>query len=344
MIPRIHFNGPVRYRVDSMAAFSRALAKVTARRLAKGPRYPTWSWFTELATQVLKTRMISVFEADNVNESRLCLDSVEIGFPEAGGVRIIPVAQEKFRGSWFTVGGTSSGITLLYLHGGGYSFYPKAYTTFIWLITQAAKSRTLALDYSLAPEYRYPTQLEEALHAYRWLLESGVAPDRLVLGGDSAGGNLTLAVLLAARDLKLPLPRLAIALSPPTDFEAERPSMDRNADSDWIDKRMLLRWADWYCDPEQRRDPRISPQRADLSGLPPIYIQAGEGEILYDGIKEFADRARREGADVVLESWKDMNHDFQMFGPYTPQSSEALRRIGEVVEAHIPVHHPSPQP
>jgi epsilon-lactone hydrolase len=279
--------------------------------------------------------MMAVFEAESVDESRRYLDSIEISFPEASGLRITPVVEGKFRGGWFGSPDADGGVTLLYFHGGGYSFYPKAYTHIIALITQAAKSRTFALDYSLAPEHRYPTQLEEALHAYRWLLESGVDPDRLVLAGDSAGGNLALALLLAVRDSNLPLPKLAIALSPPTDFEAEWPSLDRNEDSDWIDKRMLQKWADWFCGRQQRCDPAISLQRADLRGLPPIYIQAGGGEVLYDSIKDFADKARRDGANVVLESWEEMNHDFQIFGPYTPQSKEALRRIGELIESQV---------
>ncbi len=106
-------------------------------------------------------------------------------------------------------------MTVLYFHGGGYSFYPQAYAHFIALITLAAKSRTFALDYRLSPEHRFPAQLEDALSAYRWLLEQGVDPARLIFAGDSAGGNLTLALLLAARESKLPLPALAIALSPP---------------------------------------------------------------------------------------------------------------------------------
>ena len=98
---------------------------------------------------------------------------------------------------------------------------------------------------------------------------------------------------------------------------------------------MLVRWADWYCDAEQRRHPRVSPQWADLRNLPPIYIQAGSGEILYDSIRTFADRAKREGTDVTLETWEDMNHDFQIFGRYSSQSAEALQRIGEVIDAKV---------
>jgi acetyl esterase/lipase len=271
----------------------------------------------------------------DVNAARHYLDSIVISSQALAEVNITRVAQEKFSGAWFVGHTADTPVTILYLHGGGYSFYPRAYIHFIALITLAATSRTFALDYRLSPEHRFPAQLEDALNAYRWLLENGTHPDQLVVAGDSAGGNLTLALLLAARDSQLPPPALAIALSPPTDFETEYASMVSNQAFDWIDRRMLTHWADWFCGPSQRRDPLVSPLWADLRGLPPIYIQAGRAEILYDSIQAFADHARSQGADVVLETWADMNHDFQMFGPYAPQSAEALRRMREVVNVGV---------
>ena len=144
-----------------------------------------------------------------------------------------------------------------------------------------------------------------------------------------------MALLQALRDLGLPMPALAVALSPATDFGMDPAGMVRNRDCDWIGEGMLRRWADWFCRLDQRSNPLVSPIRANLRGFPPIYIQAGRAEILYESIAAFADRARSGGADVVLESWEDMNHDFQMFGTYVPQSAEALRRLGEVIETRV---------
>jgi len=261
---------------------------------------------------------------------------------ELSAVSITPVIQEHFRGSWFACKKAEPRVSVLYFHGGGYSFYPHAYAHFIALITLAAKSRTFALDYRLSPEHRFPAQLEDALDAYRWLLQEGTDPQRLIFAGDSAGGNLTLALLLAARDSKLPLPALAIALSPATDFEANLADAGRTGkenfdrlDVDWIDKRMLEVWADWFCDSAERRNPLISPLYADLRGLPPIYIQAGRAEILYPSIQAFADRAREQNADVVLDAWEYMTHDFQLFGLDSPPSAEALHRIGQVIELKV---------
>ncbi len=337
MTVRIHFRGPLRYRLRSAAELSQSVLEVSARRALKGPRLPGWNWFVELATQVAKRQTLAAFRMADVKEARRYLDSTVISSPALSAVSITPVVQEKFRGSWFTGKNfagqnTEPSVSVLHFHGGGYSFYPQAYAHFIALITLAAKSRTFALDYRLSPEHRFPAQLEDALNAYRWLLEEGADPDRLIFAGDSAGGNLTLALLLAARESKLPLPALAVTLSPPTDFETD---LTGKGDFDWIEKRMLEQWADWFCDSAERRNPLVSPLWADLRGLPPIYIQAGRAEILYASIQAFADRAQEQGADVVLETWEDMTHDFQMFGLDSPPSAEALRRIGQVIDARV---------
>jgi epsilon-lactone hydrolase len=332
MTARIHFRGPPRYRLRSAAELSQSVLEVSARRALKGPRLPGWNWFVELATEVLRRQTLAALRMADVKEARRYLDSTVISSPALSEIRITPVVQEKFRGSWFAGKSTEPRVSVLYFHGGGYSFYPQAYTNFIALITLAAKSRTFALDYRLSPEHRFPAQLEDALNAYRWLLEDGADPDRLIFAGDSAGGHLTLALLLAARESKLPLPALAVALSPPTDFETD---LTGKGDFDWIEKPMLDQWADWFCDSAERRNPLVSPLWADLRGLPPIYIQAGRAEILYASIQAFADRAQKQGADVVLETWENMTHDFQMFGLDSPQSAEALRRIGQVIEVRV---------
>ena len=335
MVARLHFAGPARYRLRSAAEIARAILAVSTRRMLKGPRQPDWSWLVEVSTEILKRQVSTAFRMKDVQEARCYLDSVVVTSPALSEVDITPVVQEKFRGSWFTQKNAETDVTVLYLHGGGYSFYPHGYENLIALITLAAKCRTFALDYRLSPEHRFPAQLEDALNAYRWLLKRGADPESLILAGDSAGGNLALALLLAVRDRRLPLPALAVALSPATDLESERDSMKGNQASDWIEQRMIEKWADWYCEPLQRRDPLVTPLLADWRGLPAVYIQAGASEILYDSIQAFADHARSQGAEVVLESWKNMNHVFQVFGPDVPQSAEALERIGEVIDFRV---------
>ncbi len=335
MVARLHFAGPARYRLRSAAEISRAILAVSARRMLKGPRQPGWNWLVEVSTGILKRQVIAAFRMRDVKEARRYLDSVVITSPALSEVHITPVVQEKFRGSWFAQKNAQTDLTVLYLHGGGYSFYPQGYANFIALITLAAKSRTFALDYRLSPEYRFPAQLEDALNAYRWLLKTGTDPENLIFAGDSAGGNLALALVLAVRDRRLPLPALVVALSPATDLESKRASITGNQAFDWIEQRMLEKWAGWFCESVQSRDPLVTPLSADLRGLPAIYIQAGGSEILYDSIQAFADHGRSQGAEIVLETWKNMNHVFQIFGRDVPQSAEALERIGEVIDFRV---------
>ena len=342
MTARIKFRGPLRSRLRNAAGLAQSIFEVSARRALKGPRLPSWSWYVEVAAELAHRQTVAAFQMADVREARRFLDSVTIRMPELSRVNITPFVRDNFSGSWFG-NKIDEGlpererVTMLYLHGGGYSFYPQSYANFIALITQAAKSRTFALDYRLSPEHRFPAQLEDAVHAYRWLLETGVDREHLIVGGDSAGGNLALALLLAVREAKLPLPALMVALSPPTDFEVEflETELSGNPAHDWIDRKMLERWANWFCDEAARQNPLVSPIRADLRGLPPIYIQAGRAEILYPSIQTFVDRAKHQGADVALETWDEMTHDFQIFGPDSPQSAEALKRIGQVIDLRV---------
>lgn len=330
----VHFRGPIEFRLRSMAVVSQSIVEVGIRRAQKGPHRPGWNWFMELGTEILKRQVRTAFEMHDVGRARLHLDSFLFGPAEIPDVTITHLEEKEFRGSWFLPKTASDLTTMLYFHGGGYSFYPQAYANFVALLARITNTRIFALDYRLTPQHRFPAQLKDAVQAYRWLLNHQSDGSDLIVAGDSAGGNLTLALLLAARDESLPMPALAIALSPPTDFESDRLQIN-DLNSDWIDKPMLEQWADWFCDLDQRRNPLVSPWVADLRGLPPIYLQAGRAEILYDSIQAFADRARGRGADVVLESWEDMNHDFQLFGPYVWQSREALQRVREIIDARV---------
>lgn len=336
MTSRLRFNGPLRYRAKSSATLFKAMAAVCLRRLRKGPFSAAWNLAAEFGTEILRRQLAVAFEMTDVNQARSYLDSFAIHSSALSKVSITDVTLKDFKGSWFIPKDIDPAITVLFLHGGGYAFYPKSsYSNFSAMIALTAKSKLFALDYRLAPEHKYPAQLTDATNAYRWLLSDGVNPQQLVVLGDSAGGNLTLALLLSLQDAALPPPALAICLSPATDFGAWGAGEPVNSEFDWISQAMTLHWADWFCPLEQRSHPLVSPVNADLRGLPPIYIQAGGSEILLPSIQMFAERAKEQGTDVVLETWPAMNHDFQMLGYDVPQSADAMNRIGEVIASHI---------
>lgn len=342
---RLQFSGPARYRAKNAAMLCRATADVCLRRLRSGPRCASWNLAAELSTEIARRQLLTAFEMPDVNEARRYLDSFAVHSRALSEVSATNVVGENFKGSWVVPIGGDSEVTIFYLHGGGYSFYPRGfYNNLAAMIALSANSRMFSLDYRLSPEYRFPAQLEDASNAYQWLLSEGINHRQIVVIGDSAGGNLTLALLLSLRDSKLPMPGLAICLSPATDFEGGDVGAPETSEYDWITQTMALRWAEWFCSQEQRSNPLVSPVNAELRGLPPMYIQAGGAEILLPSIQLFVKRAKEQGADVVLETWPGMNHDFQAFGYDVPQSAEAIKRIGEVIASHMLRKNEQPVP
>ena len=327
-------SGRWRYRLQSLSKLYGSMFTVAIRRLLRGPRFPNWSWALELSIHFMKAHAAAAFDMPNISDGREYEDAFVFGSAAVAQVNIEPVTG-PIKGHWYQPISTTGSVSILYLHGGGYTYYSKAHQNLIALVTLAAEARTFALDYRLIPEHPFPAQLEDALAAYRWLLETGVSAERLVVMGDSAGGNLAISLMLALREAALPLPALTIGLCPWMDLSNSGDSMTANEDFDWIEKRMPIRWAEWFCQGTNAANPQVSPIHADLKGLPPMYLQAGSAEILIDMIRAFADRAAGQGANVRLDVWLNMPHDFQAFGSMVPESKESLQRIAEVIREYI---------
>lgn len=194
--------------------------------------------------------------------------------------------------------------------------------------------RVLSLDYRLAPEHAYPSQLEDCIAAYKWLLSKGIKPENIVIAGDSAGGSLTLMTLLKLRNDGIPLPVGAVSLSPDTDWSGSDELFWKNAETDPVLADIgLFWWVPAYLAGADPNDPMISPLFADLEGLPPLLVQASTSEMLYGGAKRFADRAKEAGVDVTFETWDGMPHVWQSFGlEVLPEAKQATAKIGEFIQ------------
>jgi epsilon-lactone hydrolase len=306
-------------------------ASVSMRRLFKGPLLPGWSWNLETANTFLQEQMKFAFTLPEPADAREYLDSLLFAPIDDPRVDVIPARPGEPRGDWFVPEDRVDGTTLLYLHGGGYAFYSHSHRPMIAVLANAAKARTFALDYRLTPEHSHPAQLEDALAAYRWLLDQGTDPARLVIAGDSAGGHLTLMTLLEIRKLELPLPAGGIGVCPWTHVGRCGRSLFGNDPYDWVQGAQAVTFGEWLRGKTGATVESLSPALTDLKGLPPLYVQAGDKEILHDMIQEFVAAARLQGADVVLDVWKNMTHDFQAYGSMLPESREALKRFGEVI-------------
>jgi acetyl esterase/lipase len=329
---RFEFHGRFSYRIHNVLQSLWVSVLVMISRLRHGPRLSEWPWIMEIATSVLKRQERKAFSIPKISEQREYMDAIVVRSTELLHMHIEPIEIDTVRGRWFVPQTASGEYVILYLHGGGYAFSILAHDNLIAFVALAAQAKTFALDYRLSPEHPFPAQLEDAQAAYQWILSSGISSNRIVIAGDSAGGNLALVLLLALRDAQQPLPALAVCLSPWTDMDSSYTSMKENERYDWIEQRMADRWAEWYCHGKDQKNPMVSPVHADLRGLPPIYIQAGDAEILIDMIRIFVRKAQEQGTLITLEEWKQMNHVFQAYGMFTSQSKEALQRIGEVIQ------------
>jgi acetyl esterase/lipase len=224
---------------------------------------------------------------------------------------------------------------ILYLHGGGYVLGSiLSHQELAARIGRAARAKVLVLDYGLAPESPYPTAVENAVDAYRALLDDGFAPGRVVLAGDSAGGGLTVATLVALRDRGIPLPAAGVALSPWADLTLSGDSVTSKVDEEPIlDVDTLREWAGLYAGSAGTDHPLVSPLGADLAGLPPLLIQVGTAEVLFSDSERLVEALRAAGGTVEYQPEEGLFHCFPMF-PFFPEAHQAVDRIGDFVRRH----------
>jgi acetyl esterase/lipase len=241
------------------------------------------------------------------------------------GLRIEPKASNSDRG-------------LLMFHGGGYVFgSPSVYRHMAGRMAKAAGATVHVPSYRLAPEHPHPAAIEDGLAAYRAILDDH-EPDRLAVGGDSAGGNMTLAVLTAARDEGLPMPACVVLMSPWTDLTATGDSWTTNVDSELLIRpEVMQRATEWYCGDRDVGDPRLSPLFADVRGLPPMIIQVSDEELLYSDSTALAEAAGAAGVDVRLEVSNGMWHVWQLQAPVVPEARASIESAGAFIRHHTTV-------
>ena len=272
-------------------------------------------------------------ESGTIDGSRLALEEMMSQFPLDDDVVYTGVNAGGVAAEWISTQETVDERVMLYLHGGGYVVGSvRAYRGFLSRVSRATGARVLGLEYRLAPEFPFPAAVDDSVAAYRWLLSQGIDPGRIVIGGDSAGGGLTISTLVALRYLGEPMPSAGVCISPWVDLEGAGESMTSKAEVDPIvQKEMLEFMAHLYMGSRDRRTPLAAPLFADLRGLPPLLILVGTAETLLDDSTRLADRAKASGVTVKLDIWEDMIHVWPIFAPVLPEGQQAIERIGEFV-------------
>jgi len=254
--------------------------------------------------------------------------------------RVTGVEQEKtcvgnLHARWFRPENESGDRIIYYLIGGGYAICSlDTHHRLISHIAHAARANVFAIEYRLAPEHPFPAAIDDALAGYDHLLKTGVAAKNIVFGGDSAGGGLAVATMLALKKSKKKLPRGAFLLSPYADMTWDTPSVKENYKKDPMAAGLNMPWADWYMGAQDKRNPLASPIFANLKGLPPLYIQAGGDEILRDNSRLLHERALKHEVAAHYEEWPGMFHVFQLLGNTAPESRAAIKKIGAFVQSN----------
>ena len=265
-------------------------------------------------------------------------NNLAVSFPPVDDAVYEEVDAGGVRAEWVDVLEDRPKAILMYLHGGGYVMGTvEMYHNMTAGLAKVGKVRVLSVDYRLAPENKFPAALEDSIKAYKWLLNQGYKSEDIVIGGDSAGGGLTLATLLKIRSLGLELPASAVCISPWTDLALIGKSIKAKAEADPILSRSLLKYlSDCYVGEEgDRCNPFVSPFYADLSGLPPILMMVGEREILLDDAIIFSQKAEYYGVKATMVVAQGMTHIWPFFAPVIPEGQQAINYIGKYISASV---------
>ena len=271
-----------------------------------------------------------------INERRRRLDALGGQYPVPADVRIEAADANGVAAEWTVTPEADPAKVILYLHGGGYTAGSLA--SHRHMVAQAgreARARAIALDYRLAPEHPFPAALEDAVIGYRFLLSLGIAANHIAVAGDSAGGGLTVALLVSLRDAGLPLPACAWCSSPWVDLEGAGGSMTAKATVDpMVEQTYLRELAAAYLRGADPRTPLAAPLYADLRGLPPLLIQVGSAETLLDDAVRLAGAAGAADVRVRLEVWPDMIHVWQLFYQQVAAGRRALAEAGAFIRSN----------
>ena len=303
------------------------------------------SWRNQALTWALR-RWIkpSSLQSQTIAEARARTGRVPFPAKLMAGWRIRAVNSGALKGEWVEPAGPGQSARtrcILYFHGGGYvAMSARTHRAVTSRLGTWSNASLFALDYRLAPEFPFPAALEDALAAWRALIAMGGRASRMVLAGDSAGGGLAMALLLALREVNEPLPAAAVLFSPWTDLAATGESIVDNSD---VDALMFGSWvapmARHYLADTPGTHPLVSPVYADLTGLPALFIQVGDSEVLLDDSLRLVDNARKAGVETTLQIWPGVPHGWQIFASFLPEARDALREASEFIASrlHAPV-------
>lgn len=274
---------------------------------------------------------------NDVLAMRKNMEAFTAAAPRPEGVAFTPVDANGVAAEWTVADGARDDVAIVYLHGGGYAMGSvDTHRGLCARLSRASRARVLSVDYRLGPEHPHPAAVDDAVAAVRFVRESGFAPERTAVAGDSAGGGLTLATLVALRDAGDPAPAAGLCISPWTDLALSGETIATKAEEDPILRGAdLALMADAYLAGRDPKTPLASPLYAELTGLPPLLLQVGSAEILLDDSVRVADRARAAGVETELRIWPQMFHVWHAFADILPEGQQAVDEMAAFLEARL---------
>ncbi len=290
---------------------------------------------SRVLSSILKhLKSMPTFDQVGIKRYRTLLEVSAKAFKPDKTVLFQPFRINEINVEWIISDDLSSNKTVLFLHGGGFvAGSINSHRDLCSRIAKASSARALIINYRLAPEHPYPAGLEDALTAYKWLLNKKLSSSQVSLVGDSAGGGLTLALLLKIKDTGLPMPGNAVFFSPWVDLENKNKSIKEKEDVDpMLDKRMLDQTAKLYSNKQDIKTPFISPINADLTGLCPILIHVGKNEVLLDDSLLLSKKAQKASVKTTIEVFDNMFHVFQYFARYLPIARSSIEQAGLFIQ------------
>ena len=284
----------------------------------------------------LKLRPEVVDENFSVTKFREGVDRVTAKMKMSKDVKSKEFKINDINAEWIIPDTPREEKVLLYIHGGGFiSGSCKTHRMHVAKFAKETQLKSLVFDYRLAPEYPFPAGLEDCVDIYNWLLEQGFKSKNIIVGGESAGGTLTLSLLLALKERGICLPKAAFSISPVTDLRCNAESFTYNAKNDIAPMGSWDIWTKLYIGDNDPTLPLLSPQMGNFEGLPPLFICVGTHEIHLDDCINVARRAEEHGVEVTLSKWENMVHAFPIMSPLFPEAKEAMKEICDFSVKHI---------
>jgi epsilon-lactone hydrolase len=306
------------------------LATAAARR-RRGPLLPSWSFGFEVITRAQKRFNASLAPLPPVEQRRLW-GALKARSPALEAVNVREQTLAGVRTFWFEPKAGASSTVVLYLHGGAFIYgSERSHGDLAARLALATGARVGFPIYRLAPEHPFPAAADDVRQVFDALADD-VGAGRVIVAGDSAGGNLALTLVLGLRDAGKALPRAVVPISPWVDLTARGGSLDENQRYDWAEPEQFESWARTYlARGEDPKRPDISPAYADLRNLPPLFVLIGSAEMLYDQVHAFVEKARAAGVAVTLHTGEDMVHLWLTHAPLFPSCQLAIDAIGDFV-------------